>query len=105
MNSGCQIIDAKADEGSGSFAHSISGMMAALADAEGRFRSDLSPDGTDPNAKGYAIMERPLVESATGKGATMIKDPCEPIAGWNRTKGNIVLQRNETGTAFPAVRT
>jgi len=36
---------------------------AALADPEGKFRSDLSPDGTHPNAKGYAIMERLLTQA------------------------------------------
>jgi lysophospholipase L1-like esterase len=40
---------------------------AALADPEGKFRSDLSHDGTHPNAKGYAIMERLLIEVLQAK--------------------------------------
>lgn len=35
----------------------------ALADPEGKFRSDLSHDGTHPNAKGYAIMEHLLTQA------------------------------------------
>jgi lysophospholipase L1-like esterase len=35
----------------------------ALSDPEGKFRSELSQDGTHPNAKAYAIMERLLTKA------------------------------------------